>query len=89
MAQDERSDRRDSHAPGSQPAHLALEAGGDRIEPGEQPDEIIPGKGDRYQPDRTPDEFAPDQGDVDEPDRAPVETPPQPSVLPDIPASPD
>ena len=79
----------DSNAPGSKPAHFnrgreddALFDGGDRDEPGKQPDEVVPGKGDEDVPDRTPDEVSPDQGDFDTPDNAPSEVPPQPDTGP-------
>jgi hypothetical protein len=73
----------ESHAPGSQPAHFnqLRGDGGDRDNPGQQPDELPPGKGDDYEPDRSPDE-APDQGDFGVPDSSPVETPPQPDQAP-------
>ncbi len=77
----------DSHAPGSQPAHfnqgrpVSHGDGGDRDNPGQQPDELPPDKGDNYEPDRTPDE-APDQGDFGVPDSSPIETPPQPDQAP-------
>jgi hypothetical protein len=71
-----------SHAPGTQPAHFTSgRDGGDRDNPGEQPDELPPGKGDEYEPDRSPDE-APDQGDFGVPDSSPIETPPQPDQAP-------
>jgi hypothetical protein len=90
MMQDERPESDNTHAPGSQPAHFNQDTGGDRIEPGKQPDEIVPDNGDNYEPDRTPDEVAPDQGDFDRPDSAPIESPPQPAVSPpETPASPD
>ena len=79
----------DSNAPGSKPAHFnrgreddGLFDGGDRDEPGKQPDEVVPGKGDEDVPDRTPDEVSPDQGDFDTPDNAPSEVPPQPDTGP-------
>ena len=56
--------------------------GGDQIQPGKQPDEIVPGEGDNDVPGRTPDEVRPGQGDFDRPDRAPAETPPQPGTTP-------
>ena len=91
MTPNDRPDNDNSHAPGSQPAHFNQgRGGGDTIEPGEQPDEVVPGKGDDYRPDRTPDEVAPDQGDFDRPDSAPIESPPQPDFsTPETPASPD
>lgn len=86
-------DNGDSHAPGSQPAHFHRGReddylfdgggdGGDTIEPGEQPDEIVPDEGDTDVPDRAPDEVSPGQGDFDRPDSAPVEMPPQPGSTP-------
>jgi hypothetical protein len=88
----------DSDAPGSRPAHLDrskedevdfdhgaqghLNAGGDRDELGQQPDEIVPGQGDNDVPSESPDEFAPGQGDFAEPDSAPSEVPPQPGSTP-------
>ena len=80
----DRTSYQDSHAPGSQPAHFNQVrggGGGDRDFPGEQPDEVSPGKGDDYEPSRTPDE-APDQGDFGIPDSSPIETPPQPDQAP-------
>ena len=59
--------------------HL-MSDGGDRDNPGEQPDEIVPTKPNIDEPDRTPDEVAPGQGDFDRPDISPPETPPQPDV---------
>ena len=56
--------------------------GGDRYDPGSQPDEVGPGQGDDAQPGRTPDEVAPGQGDFDMPDSAPAEMPPQPGSTP-------
>lgn len=56
--------------------------GGDRIDPGHQPDEIVPDQGDVDEPDRSPDEVAPGQGDFYRPDSSPVESPPQPGVAP-------
>ena len=76
------------NAPGSQPAHFnqgrahGQHLGGDRDEPGKQPDEITPDHGDTDQPGRRPDEVAPDQGDFDTPDSAPAEVPPQPDTGP-------
>jgi hypothetical protein len=88
----------DSDAPGSQPAHFLrgredevaydhgneghLMAGGDRDNPGKQPDEIVPTRPDLDQPGRTPDEVQPGQGDFDRPDSAPAESPPQPDTAP-------
>ena len=93
MTDRERPEDANTHAPGSQPAHFDQDRNqhqGDEIEPGKQPDEIVPGKGDDYQPDRTPDEVAPDQGDFDRPDSSPIESPPQPDLAgPETPASPD
>ena len=89
MTQDERPAGENTHAPGSQPAHFNQGRGGDEIEPGEQPDEIVPDKGDNYSPGQTPDEVAPVQGDFDQPDSAPIESPPLPDVAsPETPASP-
>src|SRR5690606_25657006 len=90
----------DSDAPGSQPAHFERgrederlfdggRNGGDQIEPGKQPDEIVPDEGDIDQPGRTPDEVSPDQGDFDSPDSAPDEVPPQPDAFPDVLPPPD
>jgi hypothetical protein len=88
----------DSDAPGSQPAHLDRSAedavdfdhgnkehimsGGDRYNPGRQPDEVGPGQGDTAQPSQTPDEVGPGQGDFDVPDSSPAEMPPQPGSTP-------
>lgn len=69
--------------------HLTAGSGGDRINPGRQPDEVNPGQGDTV-PDRTPDEVAPGQGDFDRPDSTPIETPPQPDTAPaETPPAPD
>lgn len=57
-------------------------SGGDQVEPGEQPDEIVPDEGDNDVPGGTPDEVGPGQGDFDRPDRAPPETPPLPDTMP-------
>lgn len=57
-------------------------AGGDRVNPGKQPDEIVPNKPDIDRPAETPDEVQPGQGDFDRPDNAPIETPPQPGTAP-------
>lgn len=91
MTQTQRPENDNTHAPGSQPAHFDQgRGGGDTIDPGKQPDEVVPDKGDDYRPDRTPDEVAPDQGDFDQPDSSPIESPPQPDVAPpETPASPD
>ena len=90
MAQHQRPEDENTHAPGSQPAHFSQGRGGDTVEPGKQPDEVVPDKGDTYEPHRTPDEVAPDQGDFDQPDRSPIESPPQPAVAPpETPAAPD
>jgi len=72
----------DGKTPGSQPAHFNSDQGGDRDNPGDQPDEIVPTGPDTDVPDRTPDEVAPDQGDFDRPDSSPIESPPQPDVAP-------
>jgi hypothetical protein len=61
--------------------HL-MSGGGDRDNPGEQPDEIVPVDPDRDQPDEAPDEVSPGQGDFDQPDRSPPENPPQPGATP-------
>jgi hypothetical protein len=77
------NDNGDSDDPGSKPAHFNHgRPGGDQIEPGRQPDEIVPGEGDTDQPGRTPDEVSPDQGDFDNPDSAPAEVPAQPDTGP-------
>ena len=68
------------HAPGSQPAHF--NSGGDRDNPGEQPDEFVPGQDDNEVPGQRPDEVSPDQGDFDRPDSSPIEMPPQPDSAP-------
>ena len=71
-------------------AQAHIDAGGDQIEPGRQPDEIVPGQGDNDQPGRTPDEVAPGQGDFDRPDSAPQEAPAQPDSAPlETPLPPD
>lgn len=62
--------------------HLLSGGGGDRDNPGEQPDEIVPNDPDTDQPDEAPDEVAPGQGDFDQPGNVPVETPPQPGTTP-------
>jgi hypothetical protein len=93
----------DSDAPGSKPAHFDrsredevdfdngaqghLQSGG---EPGERPDEVVPGQGDNDQPGQAPDEFTPGQGDTDMPDSAPSEVPAQPDTMPlETPLPPD
>jgi len=95
----------DSDASGSRPAHLDrsaedavdfdhgaqahLQSGGDRYNPGRQPDEVGPGQDDIAQPGRTPDEVAPDQGDFDSPGSTPAEMPPQPGSTPGETPAPD
>ena len=66
----------DSNAPGSKPAHFnrgreddGLFDGGDRDEPGKQPDEVSPDQGDFDTPDNAPSEVPP------QPDTGPIETP--------------
>jgi hypothetical protein len=74
--------------PGSRPAHFISGregrrmGGGDRDNPGEKPDEIVPNKPDTDRPGRTPDEVQPGQGDFDRPDSAPAESPPHPGTAP-------
>ncbi|MBO9519271.1 MAG: hypothetical protein J7493_14505 [Porphyrobacter sp.] len=77
------NDNKEGSAPGSKPAHFnqGRSDGGDRDYPGEQPDEVVPGKGDDDVPGGTPDEVAPDQGDFVRPG-SPVESPPQPDRAP-------
>lgn len=74
------------NAPGTQPAHFIQNKppgnGGDTVEPGRQPDEIVPDEGDTDNPSRTPDEVSPDQGDFDRPGRSPDELPAQPDGRP-------
>lgn len=62
--------------------HVMSSEGGDRYNPGQQPDEVGPGQGDSSQPGRTPDEVQPGQGDFDSPDSSPGEMPPQPGATP-------
>lgn len=65
-------------------------AGRDRIDPGQQPDEIVPDRGGDDVPDPSPDEVAPGQGDFDRPDSSPVENPPPPDAAPaETPPPPD
>lgn len=75
-------DNGETRAPGSQPAHFNRgRTGGDTVEPGRQPDEIVPDEGNTV-PGRPPDEVSPDQGDFDRPGSSPVELPSRPDATP-------
>ncbi len=62
--------------PGSDFAEDRPDKGGDKIEPGKQPDEIRPDKGDSLNP-TGPAEIEVEPGDVDQPGQTPVEAPPE------------
>ncbi|MEO6153100.1 MAG: hypothetical protein ABIT09_12815 [Croceibacterium sp.] len=61
-------------------------SGGDTVEPGKQPDEVVPDRGDTDLPGNTPDEVAPGQGDFAEPMSTPEEMPAQPEMPMEAPA---
>lgn len=58
-------------------AATAPQQGGDKVEPGQSPDEFQPDQGDTVNP-SAPDEFDPGGGDTDTPGKVIPETPPPP-----------
>lgn len=68
-------------------AALQARPGGDSDFPGQNPDEVKPGKGDFDRPASSPEQEVPGQGgDTDSPGSTPAETPAQPDMPSEAPA---
>src|SRR3546814_17433421 len=74
--------RQDEVASGTGNEGHRMSNGGDRDNPGEQPDEIVPTEPDTDRPDTPPAAVAPGPGAPHQPDRAPTRRSPPPAWAP-------